>query len=336
MQSYSFKLDIRVGDQSLDGSTLTYWKQFGGKETWSLDLPTVLWILERIAADEGDAGEIRDDLLRATKWDSACCSSCDLAMSHLPEARRQHEEAVRRWREEQQPLDPDSYPYLLNKGKIHRSSCRRPPRPAPPQFPEDLHTFAVLFEGHGGDLEEVLGFLAAQASGGACQIGSLEVVAMMARDGVVAVKSRLCGACKPRLPDLDPATPEGRPACWSWAMPSDVAVVAAGVTPVSADVNVLPHQRTAYAELERWHEGRCAVCGQGHTGGRLVRDHDYPSGLIRGLLCSSCNTAEGRTDSLLFNNYRRRPPSVILGIDVLYLPAGFKPGMHHLVSQPGE
>ncbi|MGC4778642.1 endonuclease domain-containing protein [Micromonospora chalcea] len=76
--------------------------------------------------------------------------------------------------------------------------------------------------------------------------------------------------------------------------------------------------------------GRCAVCGQGHTVGRLVRDHDHASGLIRGLLCSSCNTAEGRTDSLLFNNYRRRPPSVILGIEVLYLPAGFKPGTHHL------
>ncbi|WP_370461561.1 endonuclease domain-containing protein [Micromonospora sp. Llam0] len=151
----------------------------------------------------------------------------------------------------------------------------------------------------------------------------------MARDGVATVKSRLCGACKPRLPDLDLAAPEGRPACWAWPLLSDVPTVAAGVAPVSVDVNVLPHQRAAYAEMERWHEGRCAVCGHGHAVGRLVRDHDHPSGLIRGLLCSSCNTAEGRTDSLLFNSYRRRPPSVILGLEVLYLPAGFQPGTHH-------
>ncbi|WP_444949280.1 endonuclease domain-containing protein [Micromonospora ureilytica] len=329
-------MDVHLGDHSLEGSTLTCWKQFGGKETWSLDLPTVLWILERVAAGEGDAREIRDDLLQATRWESACCSSCDLAMSHYPEARRRHEQTVQRWREEQQPLNPDSYLYLLNKGKIHRSSCRRPPRPAPPQFPEDLHAFGVLLEGHGGDLEQVLNFLAGQATGGARKIGSSEVVAMLARDGVAAVKSRLCGACKPRLPDLDPATPEGRPACWAWVMPSHVAVAEAGVALASVGAYVLPHQRAAYAELERWHEGRCAVCGQGHTVGRLVRDHDHASGLIRGLLCSSCNTAEGRANSLLFDNYRRRPPSVILGIEVLYLPAGFKPGTHHLGVSLGE
>ena len=308
MQRSSLKLDIHLGEHSLEGSILTCWKQFDGEETWSLDLPTVLWILERVAAGEGDAREIRNDLLQATKWDSACCSSCDLAMSHFPGARRRHEETVRRWEEEQQPLDPDNFPYLLNKGKIHRSSCRRPPRPAPPRFPEDLHTFAVLFSAHSGDLEQVFDFLAGQASAGACQIRSSEIIAMMARDGVAAVKSRLCGACKPRLPDLDPAAPAGRPACWAWPVPSDVAMAAAGVTPASVDANVLPHQRSAYAELARWHEGRCAVCGQGRAVGKLLRDHDHSSGLIRGMLCSSCNTAEGRTDSLLFNNYRRRPP----------------------------
>lgn len=331
MPNHSVKRGIQLGDFFLEGSTLSCSTLFGGKEHWSIDLPTVLWILERIAAGEVDVREMRDGLLQATKWDSACCSGCDLAMSHYPEARRRHEESLRQWKEEQQPLDPDNFPYLLNKGKIHTSSCRRPPRPAPPAFPEDLHTFAVLFDGHSGDLEQVLDFLAEQASGGACQISSWKVVAMMARDGVAAVKSRLCGACKPRLPDLDPTAPQGQPACWAWGAPSDVdAVATPGVTQANVDANVLPHQRTAYAKLERWHDGRCAVCGQGHTAGRLVRDHDHPSGLIRGLLCSSCNTAEGRTDSLLFNNYRRRPPSVILGIEVLYLPAGFQPGTRHL------
>ncbi|WP_327034890.1 endonuclease domain-containing protein [Micromonospora ureilytica] len=325
----SVKRGVQLGDHLFEDSILRSSILYGGNEHWSVDLPTVLSILERIAAGEADAREMRDELLRATKWDSGCCSDCDLAVSHFPKARHRHEESLRQWEEEQQLRDLANLPYVLNKGKIHTSSCRRPPRPAPPMFPEDLHTFAVLMEGYGGNLEQVFDHIADQASGGASQISSAEVTAMMARDGAAAVKSRLCGACKPRLPALDSTAPQGQPACWEWVLPSDIdAVATPGVTP--ATVNVLPHERNAYAKLERWHDGRCAVCGQSHAVSRLVRNHDHPSGLIRGLLCSSCNTAEGRTDSLLFNNYRHRPPSVILGIEVLYLPAGFQPGTHHL------
>lgn len=38
-------------------------------------------------------------------------------------------------------------------------------------------------------------------------------------------------------------------------------------------------------------KGRCAICGQS---GRLHVDHDHESGLIRGFLCVTCNTALGK------------------------------------------
>jgi Recombination endonuclease VII len=97
-------------------------------------------------------------------------------------------------------------------------------------------------------------------------------------------------------------------------------------------VNVVPEQQVAYAMLALWHRGRCAICDHIPARGGLIRDHNHASGLIRGLLCRECNTAEGRSDSWLFRNYRHRPPSTILAIEVLYLPPGFRPGTRHLTT----
>ncbi|WP_417554635.1 endonuclease domain-containing protein [Microbispora sp. NBC_01189] len=76
--------------------------------------------------------------------------------------------------------------------------------------------------------------------------------------------------------------------------------------------------------LELWHNGRCGICGKISLGNGLVRDHDHKTGLIRGLLCDACNRLEGTSTSPLFDNYRKRPPSQILEIEVLYLPSTFR------------
>lgn len=70
--------------------------------------------------------------------------------------------------------------------------------------------------------------------------------------------------------------------------------------------------------LARWQDGRCAICGKVRD---LVCDHDHVTGLVRGWLCSSCNTREGtnREPDTIFERYRERHPAAILGLSVRYL-----------------
>jgi len=53
-------------------------------------------------------------------------------------------------------------------------------------------------------------------------------------------------------------------------------------------------------------KGTCATCPATFP---LEWDHDHETGLIRGLLCKSCNTSEGKTRSGRFDAYRADPPA---------------------------
>jgi hypothetical protein len=62
------------------------------------------------------------------------------------------------------------------------------------------------------------------------------------------------------------------------------------------------------AELMRLQGGLCAIYGS--TGNRLQVDHDHETGLMRGLLCQSCNTREGHAvGDARFAAYRAAPPA---------------------------
>lgn len=321
---------MECGVHRFEGTVLTCESGLGtGSESWSVDVPTVLWMLERVAEGEVDAEVARDQLRQATSWDSGCCRACDRASNHYDDARSWHEEAVHQWQDQQARFDTEEYPYILTNAKIHARECHHPGRPTPPRFPETLHEFALLFELCGESLDRVFDELEHAASGGAQWLSGLEVQARLARDGVRAVKARLCRTCKPSLPELDPETHLSQPVCWAWpADPTTVERLRAQAVS-SPRPDVLPDQGRAFAMLEHWHSGRCAVCGGAPSGG-LVRDHDHASGMMRGLLCQACNIAEARSASALFSNYRRRPPAAILAVEVLYLPTGFKPGVGHL------
>ncbi|OOC04763.1 hypothetical protein B0293_20100 [Amycolatopsis azurea DSM 43854] len=97
---------------------------------------------------------------------------------------------------------------------------------------------------------------------------------------------------------------EDEPACWSWP-----AIGGEGNGFVEHDETSAAGQRL----LRRWQDERCAICGER---GKLYLDHDHDSGLVRGLLCHSCNTREN--GSLIWENYRERPPSRILRLEFRY------------------
>lgn len=95
------------------------------------------------------------------------------------------------------------------------------------------------------------------------------------------------------------------PACWSWPIPDD---------------REAPGAR-GWSLLRDWQDGRCAVCGRDDE--LLVADHDYGSGLIRGQLCRGCNVQEGSAREGhpaygMYQQYRERYPTLILGLHLLY------------------
>jgi hypothetical protein len=325
VQGRNYSFHIEINGHRYDNSTLTSLTS-GRVEYWQIDIPSVLWILERIAAGDIDARVARKYLLDATTRESGCCESCDRAMSHYDEAREIYHSIAREWTESHERLDPDDFPYILNKGKIHTLTCRHPPKASLRPFPEDLHTFGIMFEYHNENLEAFFEDLIQQSSRNPRRVGLDYVREIMIWRGTAAAQAKMCGSCKPPLPDLDPSSATLQPACWSWEADETFLKqlrIQAAQHPQSTS-SVLPEHAEAFRMLELWHNGRCGVCGQGPSNGTLVRDHDHKTGWIRGLLCDRCNRLEGTSTSLLFENYRQQPPSQILDIKVLYLPSTFR------------
>lgn len=65
-----------------------------------------------------------------------------------------------------------------------------------------------------------------------------------------------------------------------------------------------------------------------------MEDHDHRTGLVRGYLCTGCNTREGLYGGAgLYVKYQQRPPAVILGVSIRYVhPITGKPAQPVLES----
>lgn len=108
------------------------------------------------------------------------------------------------------------------------------------------------------------------------------------------------------------------PACWewtgvpdpaTWTLPPDLLAVA----PELADCS----DYCAGVMLREWQADRCAICGR--RGLTLLQDHDHATGLVRGYLCTSCNTREGFSlGGGPIGRYRERNPANMLGLRIRY------------------
>ncbi|MFF7098049.1 endonuclease domain-containing protein, partial [Streptomyces rubradiris] len=69
-----------------------------------------------------------------------------------------------------------------------------------------------------------------------------------------------------------------------------------------------------------WQGGLCAICGTAIAPGRRALDHDHDpaSWLVRGWLCTRCNTLEGTSSSPVLDAYREWHPAMDLGIRWTY------------------
>ncbi|MGY0062871.1 endonuclease domain-containing protein [Streptomyces sp. LZ34] len=105
---------------------------------------------------------------------------------------------------------------------------------------------------------------------------------------------------RPTFAEAELLDRQGIPSCHVWQVPS----------------REVPRHLSAASALRRWQAGACAMCSARPE--RLLVDHCHRTGLIRGLLCTSCNTAEGLQSAPSFVAYRERPPAVILGVEEMY------------------
>lgn len=110
---------------------------------------------------------------------------------------------------------------------------------------------------------------------------------------------------------------QGIPSCHVWRVPEGEA----------------PPHLSATQALRRWQDGACAMCSARPK--RLLVDHCHRSGLVRGLLCTSCNAAEGLGGAPVFAAYRERPPAAMLGVEEQYGSAwdGHGSGAGHQVEE---
>lgn len=105
---------------------------------------------------------------------------------------------------------------------------------------------------------------------------------------------------RPTFAEAELLDRQGVPSCHVWQVPNG---------------EVPPHLSATQA-LRRWQAAACAMCSARPE--RLLVDHCHRTGLVRGLLCTSCNTAEGLTSSPAFAAYRERPPAAMLGVEEQY------------------
>jgi Recombination endonuclease VII len=118
-----------------------------------------------------------------------------------------------------------------------------------------------------------------------------------------------------------PAVANADPACWGWPPPTEAEFERfkerskSSLTDLALRFIGDDDATWRGFFMGEWQDGRCALCGRK---ARLVTDHDHVTGLVRGELCRSCNSLEGRSRARIVEKYRQRNPASICGVVKLY------------------
>lgn len=74
MRGIDLRYAFEFGGKRRDDATLTCTSS-GRSERWSVDLPSVLWMLDRVAAGDVDVLSVQEDLRQAVRWESGFAAS---------------------------------------------------------------------------------------------------------------------------------------------------------------------------------------------------------------------------------------------------------------------
>lgn len=192
---------FEVGDQTHE-STIQVLESSGLRERtqrWYIELPTVLWLLDRVAAGDISATNVAALLRENMQWTSGCCSLCDAAADSYPDALRRHEEMRSNWQREQERMTPESHPYLLNRGRIHAWNCAHAGRASSPGHPgQTLHSYAKRYDFFSGDTTRMFTDLREETL--VCRRATTDdILERLSRRNPQARDPR-CKLCSPELP----------------------------------------------------------------------------------------------------------------------------------------
>lgn len=164
------------------------------RQGWLVEVPAVLWMLERLAAGGLTPAVARANLLGMTAWRSECCYGCD----ELPQDWLHRQLAARQeWEGSHDAVTSETHPYLVNGAGtvVHRWDCVTVVV-EPPLVVTDRHTYAMIGCGP-----------VTSRHRGPRRVTAPEVRAWVERGRVPA----LCGVCGPVLPVLGDAGGEAIP-----------------------------------------------------------------------------------------------------------------------------
>lgn len=260
---------------------------------YSIELAAVIEMLKDVDNGHFSAEELHSifhRFIEQRESKSQCCTDCDDAFdSHVAALKSFEQETEMR---DQIETDREHADYLLTATSIHAADCRSAKIQAP-THPGTLHEFVHVF-GYGSH--------GVPENGSYDLMSEPELIAWFLKHNTERRRCRrICKLCKHRMP-APLKSPEITPACWDWVPP---------VIKFDQPSSIA----TAMQHLEDWQAGRCAICILPST---LVVDHDRTTGLVRGLLCNSCNPREGKSLDAVFKNYRQKHPATILDLEVSY------------------